>query len=69
MKAPPWKVEGIASGTRDALEHLGLQLETAKGSQCTINNMSLQNMIQLSCVHPEPWLALVFPLSGKPDTS
>ncbi len=49
MKAPPCKVEGIESGTHYAPEHFRLQLNTVKGSQSIIHNMSLQNMIQLSC--------------------
>ena len=48
MKAPLWKLEGIASGTHYTEELLRFPLNTAKGGQGTIHNMHLQNIGQIS---------------------
>ncbi len=48
MKAPLWKLEGVASGTHNTPEQLRLPLNTTKGCQGTIHNMSLQNKDQTS---------------------
>ncbi len=48
MKAPLWKLEGVASGTHYTPEQLRLPLNTTKGCQGTIHKMSLQNKDQTS---------------------
>ena len=47
MKAVFWHIEWITSGTHDAPAQIRLPFHTPKGTQGTINNMSLQDMIQL----------------------
>ena len=47
IKVQLGQLERVASGTHYAQELLRLPLETAKGCQCTIHNMRLQNMIVL----------------------
>ncbi len=47
MKAVFWHIKWIISGTHDAPAQFWVPFHTPKGSQGTINHMSLQNMIQL----------------------
>ena len=48
MKAMFRHIKRITPGTHDTPAQLRLPFHTTKGSQCAINNMSLQYMIQLS---------------------
>ena len=47
MKSVFWHIKWITSGTHGAPAQIRLPFHTSKGSQGTINNMSLQYMIQL----------------------
>ena len=47
MKSVFWHIKWITSGTHGAPAQIRLPFHTPKGTQDTINNMSLQNMIQL----------------------
>ena len=47
MKSVFWHIKWITSGTHDSPAQIRLPFHTPKGTQGTINNMSLQDMIQL----------------------
>ena len=47
MKVVFWHIKWITSGTHDAPAQIRLPFHTPKCAQGTINNMSLQDMIQL----------------------
>ena len=48
MEAPLWQIEGITSGTHSTPEQLRLPFHTSKCSQCTVHNMLMKNMVELS---------------------
>lgn len=48
VKSMFWQIKWITSGTHDAPAQVWLPIHTSKGTQGTINNMRLQDMIQLS---------------------
>ena len=48
MKSPLWQIEGITSGTHSTPEQLRLPFHTSKCSQCTVHDMRMKNMVELS---------------------